>query len=102
MTRRNAGHESTGPRLALMGQCTAFHVACGEAGMASDLDQFGPAFELPWSRLAAPALTTELRNRMVDGCRAMSAGRGFEELASERDRRIVAILEAIRATRRNP
>ena len=91
-----------GPRLALMGQCMAFHVACGEGGMATNLDQFGPALELPWSRLSAPALTTELRNRMVDGCRAMAAGRGFEELAAERDRGIVAILEAIRATRRNP
>ena len=39
---------------------------------------------------------------MVDGCRAMAAGRGFEEFAAERDRGIVAILEAIRATRRNP
>ena len=85
-----------GPRLALMGQCMAFHVACGEGGMATNLDQFGPALELPWSRLAAPALTRELRDRMVDGCDAMAAGRGFEELAAERDRGIVAVLRAIR------
>ena len=91
-----------GPRLALMGQCMAFHVACGEGGMATNLDQFGPALELPWSRLVAPALTRELRDRMVDGCDAMAAGRGFEELAAERDRGIVAILRAIRATRRGP
>ena len=91
-----------GPRLALMGQCMAFHVACGEGGMATNLDQFGPALELPWSRLAAPALTRELRDRMVDGCNAMAAGRDFETLAAERDRGIVAILEAIRATRRDP
>ena len=91
-----------GPRLALMGQCMAFHVACGEGGMATNLDQFGPALDLPWSRLVAPALTRELRDRMVDGCDAMAAGRGFEELAAERDRGIVAILRAIRATRRGP
>lgn len=91
-----------GPRLALMGQCMAFHVACGEGGMATNLDQFGPALELPWSRLAAPTLTRELRDRMVDGCNEMAAGRGFEELAAERDRGIVAILKAIRATRRSP
>ena len=89
-----------GPRLALMGQCMAFHVACGEGGMATNLDQFGPALELPWSRLPAPALTRELRDRMVDGCNAMAAGRGFEELAAERDQGIVAILRAIRAARR--
>ena len=91
-----------GPRLALMGQCMAFHVACGEGGMATNLDQFGPALDLPWSRLVAPALTRELRDRMVDGCDAMAAGRSFEELAAERDRGIVAILRAIRATRRGP
>ena len=91
-----------GPRLALMGQCMAFHVACGDGGMATNLDQFGPALELPWSRLAAPILTRELRDRMVDGCDAMAAGRGFEELAAERDRGIVAILRAVRAIRRDP
>ena len=91
-----------GPRLALMGQCMAFHVACGEGGMAINLDQFGPALELPWSRLAAPALTRELRDRMVEGCDEMAAGRGFEELAAERDRGLVAILRALRAGRDNP
>ncbi len=87
-----------GPRLALMGQCMAFHVACGEGGMATNLDQFGPALKLPWTRLAAPELTPDLRNAMVDGCDRMAAGRDFEHLALERDRGIVAILKAIRAT----
>ena len=85
-----------GPRLALMGQCMAFHVACGEGGMATNLDQFGPALKLPWSRLAAPELTKDLRDRMVGGCNAMAAGRRFEELAAARDRGLVAILKAIR------
>ena len=39
------------PRMAIQGQCLAFHVACGEGGMATNLDQFGPALELPWTRL---------------------------------------------------
>ncbi len=90
-----------GPRLALMGQCMAFHVACGEGGMATNLDQFGPALALPWTRLQAPELTRELRDRMVDGCNKMAAGRSFEELAAERDRGIVAILKAIEAIRRS-
>ena len=90
-----------GPRLALMGQCMAFHVACGEGGMATNLDQFGPALALPWTRLQAPELTRELRDRMVEGCNAMAAGRSFEDMAGERDRGIVAILKAIRATREN-
>ncbi|MEZ5925867.1 MAG: 3-hydroxyacyl-CoA dehydrogenase NAD-binding domain-containing protein [Hyphomicrobiaceae bacterium] len=88
-----------GPRLAFMGQCMAFHVACGEGGMATNLDQFGPALKLPWTRLEAPELTKELRDRMVDGCNAMAAGRHFEDMAAERDRAIVAILKAISAVR---
>ena len=52
------------PRLAIQGQCMAFHVACGEGGMATNLDQFGPALQLPWTRLVAPELTQELRDRM--------------------------------------
>ncbi len=85
-----------GPRLALMGQCMAFHVACGAGGMATNLDQFGPALKAPWTRLEAPELTPELRDRMVEGCNEMAAGRSFEDLAAARDRGIVAILKAIR------
>ncbi|KZY44495.1 3-hydroxybutyryl-CoA dehydrogenase, partial [Roseovarius sp. HI0049] len=56
------------PRMAVQGQCMAFHVACGEGGMATNLDQFGPALKWPWTRLEAPELTKELRNQMVEGC----------------------------------
>jgi carnitine 3-dehydrogenase len=88
------------PRMAVQGQCMAFHVACGEGGMATNLDQFGPALKLPWTRLAAPELTQELRDRMVDGCNAEAAGRHFEDLAAERDRAIVNILKAVADARR--
>ena len=84
------------PRMALQGQCMAFHVACGEGGMATNLDQFGPALKLPWTRLEAPELTLELRNRMVDGCNEMAGERHFEDMAAARDRGIVAILNAIK------
>lgn len=87
------------PRMAIQGQCMAFHVACGEGGMATNLDQFGPALKLPWTRLAAPELTQELRDRMVDGCNAAAAGRHFEEMAAERDRAIVGVLKAVAEAR---
>ena len=84
------------PRMAIQGQCMAFHVACGEGGMATNLDQFGPALKLPWTRLEAPELTRELRDAMVDGCNAMAGDQSFEEMAAERDRRIVAVIKACR------
>jgi carnitine 3-dehydrogenase len=87
------------PRLAIQGQCMAFHVACGEGGMATNLDQFGPALKLPWTRLAAPELTKDLRDRMVEGCAIMAGSRHFEELAAERDRAIVGVLKAVAAAK---
>lgn len=84
------------PRMAIQGQCMAFHVACGKGGMATNLDQFGPALKLPWTRLEAPELTQELRDAMVDGCNAMAGDRHFEDMAAERDQRIVAVIKAAR------
>lgn len=86
------------PRMVVQGQCMAFHVACGEGGMATNLDQFGPALKWPWTRLEAPDLTQELRDRMVDACNLMAAGRHFEDMAAERDRKIVAVLKALNST----
>ena len=87
------------PRMVAQGQCMAFHVACGAGGMATNLDQFGPALKLPWTRLEAPELTTELRNRMVDGCNTVAGDRHFEEMVAQRDKEIVGVLNALRQVR---
>ena len=84
------------PRMVVQGQCMAFHVACGAGGMATNLDQFGPALELPWTRLKAPRLTKELRNKMVKGCNEMSKGKDFKDMARQRDKSIIAILKALK------
>jgi len=87
------------PRMVSQGQCMAFHVACGAGGMATNLDQFGPALKLPWTRLEAPELTKELRDRMVDGCNEVAGSRHFEDMAAQRDREIVGVLNALKAAR---
>ena len=94
----NALMNGPAPRMAVQGQCMAFHVACGEGGMATNLDQFGPALKLPWTRLEAPELTQELRDRMVEGCNAIAGTQRFENMAAKRDAQIVAVLRAIRET----
>ena len=95
----NALMNGPAPRMAVQGQCMAFHVACGEGGMATNLDQFGPALKLPWTRLEAPELTQELRDRMVEGCNAIAGTQRFEDMAAKRDAQIVAVLRAIRDAR---
>ncbi len=88
-----------GPRWAVLGPCMAFHVASGEGGMAHNLDHFGPALKLPWTRLEAPELTQELRNRMVEGCNRVAGAQDFATLAAERDAGLVAISRALSRAR---
>ena len=84
-----------GPRWAIMGPCLTFHNGGGEGGMAYNLDQFGPALKLPWTRLEAPELTKELRDKMVDGCLREAGDRDYAALSRERDRGLVAISKAL-------
>jgi carnitine 3-dehydrogenase len=89
--------EGPGLRWPIMGPCLTFHLAGGPGGMAHMLDHFGPALEEPWTRLAAPPLTAELRDRMVEGCAAEAAGRTIAALVRERDAKLVAILKSLAA-----
>lgn len=84
-----------GLRWALMGPCLTFHLAGGEGGMAHMLDHFGPALKEPWTRLEAPELTSELRDRMVAGCEREAAGRSIRELERERDEFLIALLNTL-------
>jgi carnitine 3-dehydrogenase len=83
-----------GPRWAFAGPCMTFHIGGGEGGMAYNLDQFGPALKLPWTRLLAPELTRALRDAMVSGCEEMAKGRSFAELSEVRDAGLVAVARA--------
>ena len=74
-----------GLRWALMGPCLTFHLAGGGGGMAHMLDHFGAALLEPWTRLPAPALTPELRERMIEGCLRQADGRSVAELERLRD-----------------
>jgi carnitine 3-dehydrogenase len=81
-----------GPRWAQMGPCLTFHLAGGNGGMAHMLDHFGAALLEPWTRLAAPPLTEQLRERMVEGCARLANGRSVAELERERDEFLAALL----------
>jgi carnitine 3-dehydrogenase len=74
-----------GLRWALMGPCLTFHLAGGGGGMGHMLDHFGAALLEPWTRLQAPPLTPELRERMVEGCLREAGGRSVSALERRRD-----------------
>ena len=87
--------DGPGLRWALQGPMLTFHLAGGQGGMAHMLDHFGPSLLSPWTRLAAPELTPELRDAVVEGCEREAAGRSIDELVAERDRGVIAILRAL-------
>lgn len=88
--------DGPGLRWAIMGPLLIFHLAGGEGGMGHMLDHFDPNEFASWSKLLAPQITADLRQKMVDGCLEEANGRTIGELERERDACLVAVLEAIK------
>ena len=57
------------------------------------LEQFGPSLKAPKTRLVAPELTDELRERLVSGCNTLAGDRHFTELTEEMNQAIVATVK---------
>jgi carnitine 3-dehydrogenase len=87
--------EGPGLRWAFHGPMLTFHLAGGPGGMAHMLDHFGPSLLAPWTRLAAPELTPELRDAVVRGCAEEAGSRTIADLVRERDRRLVDLLRVL-------
>ncbi|MDZ7841860.1 MAG: L-carnitine dehydrogenase [Gammaproteobacteria bacterium] len=85
-----------GIRWSFMGTFMTYTLAGGEAGMRHFMEQFGPALELPWTKLVAPELTDELIEDVVRGTADQQGVRSIKELESYRDDAIIGVLAAIR------
>ena len=81
-----------GMRWAIMGPMLTFHLAGGPGGMGHMLDHFGPALLEPWTRLEAPELSSDLRDRVVAGVEEEAAGRTVAQLERKRDSFLVDLL----------
>ena len=84
-----------GVRWAQMGVGLTFHLAGGEGGMGHMLDHFGDSLLEPWTRLEAPPLTQELRDKLVAGCDAEAAGRSIADLQRQRDAFLVELMQLL-------
>ena len=84
-----------GIRWSFMGTFLTYTLAGGEAGMRHFMQQFGPALELPWTKLVAPKLTDELIDRVVDGTAKQTNGRSIKDLERYRDDCITSVVEGI-------
>ncbi|SEQ66314.1 L-carnitine dehydrogenase [Piscibacillus halophilus] len=84
-----------GLRWAQMGPFMTFHLAGGDQGMRHMLEQFGPALKLPWTKLEAPELTDELKERVITGCENFANDRSVEELERQRNEFLVKLIDLV-------
>jgi carnitine 3-dehydrogenase len=86
-----------GLRWSTMGTFLIYRLAGGDAGMRHFMAQFGPALQLPWTKLTdVPELDDELLDTLVSQSDDQAAGRSIEELARIRDDCLVAVLSGLR------
>jgi carnitine 3-dehydrogenase len=89
-----------GLRWSFMGSFLTYRMAGGEAGMGHFMAQFGPALQLPWTKLTdVPELTDALLDKIVAQSDAQADGRSVRELERLRDDCLVAVLQGLRPHR---
>lgn len=84
-----------GLRWAQMGPFLTFHLAGGDQGMRHMLEQFGPALKLPWTKLEAPELTDELKEKVIEGCETHAGDHSVAELELKRNEFLVKLLDLV-------
>ena len=82
-----------GLRWALMGNFLSYHLAGGKQGMKHTLEQFGPALQLPWTKLKAPKLTKKLAEKIIKGTKKQSKGKNVKQLTILRDKFLIDLLK---------
>ena len=80
-----------GLRWSIMGMNQIYMLGGGEGGARHFMKQFGPALDLPWTHLKAPALTDEIIDRFADGTQAQADGKSIREMEAIRDECMVAV-----------
>lgn len=89
-----------GLRWAIMGPHLTFHLAGGVGGMTHFMPHLGvPLARDWWPALGNPELTPAVQQQIIDGVAEEAAGWTIPELAAERDRCLIAILEALKTAR---
>jgi len=84
-----------GLRWAIMGPNLTFHLAGGAGGMANFMAHLAVPLQGWWQDLGTPELTAEVQRRIIEGVAREAAGRSIADLAHERDRVLLKVLEAV-------
>jgi carnitine 3-dehydrogenase len=91
-----------GLRWALMGPFLALHLSGGDGGIEHVLDHLGGPIENWWHDLGTPALTPQLKRKVVEETAAEVQDRRSEALESERDALLLDLIRVKAAARTLP
>ncbi|MCW5138929.1 3-hydroxyacyl-CoA dehydrogenase NAD-binding domain-containing protein [Burkholderia cenocepacia] len=85
-----------GLRWGLMGQCLTYHLGGGAGGIAHFLEHLSGPITSWWDDLGAPSFDPDVDRKLNDELRAIQGERSMQELAAERDRLLVELVDARR------
>jgi carnitine 3-dehydrogenase len=83
-------------RWPIFGPHLTFHLAGGEGGMEHFMKHLLVPMQSWWNDLGNPEMTPEVQRKIIDGVAGEAAGRSIAELAAERDRCLIAVLDAVK------
>jgi 3-hydroxyacyl-CoA dehydrogenase len=81
-----------GLRWGAMGPNLIFHLGGGKGGIEHFMNHLSGPFAGWWEDLGRPALTPELKEKIIQGVHDEAAGRSLAELAAERDKVVLGLL----------
>ncbi|KVG27209.1 3-hydroxyacyl-CoA dehydrogenase NAD-binding domain-containing protein [Burkholderia diffusa] len=85
-----------GLRWGLMGQCLTYHLGGGAGGIAHFLDHLSGPITTWWDDLGTPSFDPAVDRKLNEELRAIQGERSMQELAAERDRLLVELIDARR------
>ncbi|AOI57148.1 3-hydroxyacyl-CoA dehydrogenase NAD-binding domain-containing protein [Burkholderia diffusa] len=85
-----------GLRWGLMGQCLTYHLGGGAGGIAHFLEHLSGPIATWWDDLGTPSFDPGVDRKLNEELRAIQGERSMQELAAERDRLLVELIDARR------
>jgi 3-hydroxyacyl-CoA dehydrogenase len=82
-----------GLRWGVMGQSLQWHLGGGAGGIKHFMDHLMTPLEGMMKSLGTPNITTELKQKVIDGVMREAAGRSVDQLAQEENRVLIGLLK---------
>jgi carnitine 3-dehydrogenase len=82
-----------GPRWGVMGQSLQWHLGGGAGGIQHFMDHLMTPLEGMMKTLGTPNITSELKQKIVDGVMHVAAGRSVDQLAQEENRVLIGLFK---------